>query len=183
MKMRGCQMKSLYVLLLSWCLIGCIRPEVRAPDPDAVSRAQALINQGVALLRTRQLENAHAVFSLALEVAEIPESLDGLGCVAFQRGDMNGAKQLFSATIRKFPEYSQAYANLAQLYEANGQGKFAAQYYKEALARDPKNYKARNNFGGYLYDNDYRDLARYELLKANAVAQEELIEDNLKRVR
>lgn len=172
----------LQALLIS--LSGCVAIG-RESDRGAHGEAQVLINKGVAHLRERELDLAQASFDLAWELDESPAALDGLGCVAFLRGDQKRAESYLLAAIKFDPKYGAARANLALLYELSGARDRALELYSEALNLEPNNVTARNNFAVALIAGgaDNKGTATHELLKAEAIVSHPIISDNIKRAR
>ena len=63
------------------------------------------------------------------------------------------AFQYFKAAINQLPDYSSAWGNLALLYRKMGQGGFAEQTYRYALALNPENYTVLANLALLLQAN------------------------------
>ncbi|MBN8550219.1 MAG: tetratricopeptide repeat protein [Deltaproteobacteria bacterium] len=133
-------------------------------------------------MRENELDKAEASFHLAYEIAHLPQAVDGLGCVAFRQGDRETAARLFQQAFDLDSSYSQALANLALVFEAQGREDAARVLYQRILAFDPQNAAARNNYSALLFDRQAQEQARDELLKAQALTQSALIEQNLKKV-
>ena len=111
--------------------------------------------------------------------------MDGLGAVAFLRGDYTLAQRYFVQAYQSAPDYSEALANLARLYEAMGYDQQAQLLYLRAIAENPADFRARNNLAGYIYTHGSVDAlprAHQELLKAQALSDHPLIESNLSKV-
>jgi Tfp pilus assembly protein PilF len=150
-----------------------------------------LIDQGVAHLREGDTLRAASAFKLSAEVAPSAAALDGLGCVAMLNGHLKEAEQLFYQAVDLDPQYGQAYANLALLYEATGNDELARESFNQALELDPAIATTRNNYAAFLaqssavdHDRGERMLAaQAELLKAQALLEHPIIEENLKLLK
>jgi len=152
------------------------------PSITQQQRALELIDQGALHLRQGELDRAKAAFTVAKNLAPLPQALDGLGAAAFLAGDYAAAQRYFVGAYKLDPSYSEALANLAILYEALEFTKEAQILYRRAISENPENYRARNNFAASLYDHNKIELneVRSELLRAEALVQHPLILDNLK---
>ena len=89
----GGMLKPLLVVLIAGGVGGCINTSEL--DPSAMGRALSLVDRGTLHLRLGALSSARAEFQLAYELAQLPQALDGLGCVAMLEGDVQAAEQLF----------------------------------------------------------------------------------------
>lgn len=164
------------------------------PDPTLLQlrRLEQLLREGVLYLRKGNepsLRRAQAAFELAYEIsAKDPRVLDGLGSVAFHRGAPETARYYFEQATMTSPTYARAFAHLALLAEKNGERTKALHLLQTALALDPLDYRARNNYGGMLVDEastpEQRSIALQELLKARseAPAGDPVIDGNLQMV-
>lgn len=165
-------------------LLGCVAPTPDRPDVERMREARSLIDQGTVELRRGELDKAEAAYRVALELTPDSAALDGLGCVAFLRGNAATARTLFERAIELDPRYAQALGNLALLHEAEGNDARAAALYRAALRAEPRNFRARNNYAAFLQRRNDRTLkaeTRAELLKAYAVARHPAIAANLVR--
>ena len=174
---------TLSLLCLFLCF-GCA-PLERGVSPHDIHRANELIDQGVLLLRAGQLDQAEASFAVAQEIADFAAALDGLGCIALLRGNYTRAERLFRRAYEMDDSYDHVLGNLALLYEMQGDRAQAKHFYKHALSDNPKSFRFRNNFAIFLYENDLENRERiiYELEKAFALANDKLMQQNMKRVR
>jgi len=173
-----------FLLILVTIAAGCISPPPPRPDGERVREGRSFIDHGTIELRRGRLAEAEAAYRIALELTPTAAALDGLGCVAFLRGDLAGAQTFFERAIATEPGYSQALGNVALLYEAKGDIVRAEAFYRAALGAEPRNFRARNNYAAFLRRGNDRTLledTRAELLKANAVARHPAIEANLVR--
>lgn len=156
----------------------------KAPGTSDEHRALALVDQGTVLLRSGDLDRAAAAFQVAYELARPAAAADGLGCVAFLRGDVLAAEKLFIQAYEMDENYSQSLANLALLYESRGLYSQAEAMYRRVIEEDPANFRARNNFAGLLFDNKKESGARVrgELLRGAAVQPHPLLKWNISKV-
>lgn len=171
-------------IMLACLLLGCspVGPKVSVGQQAQV---QDLINRGTYMIRTGQIEQAKATFEVALQTAPVPEAIDGLGCVAFLDEDFELAEALFLKTIRLYPSYMTALANLALVYEVTGRKHEAQALYEQAIDKSPRNLHVRSNFGALLFDLYSvgvisKAQARNELLRAQALGNHPIIERDLK---
>ena len=168
--------------LLSIGLGGCVITKP-STQPGSQQLGLELIDQGTVWLRAGELDRASGAYETAWQLAKLPAALDGMGCVAFRRGDARQAEALFIQAYQADHSYSAALANLALLYKQHGLSDAAKRLYIEAVQRNPKNYRARNNFGVLLSDIDTSaHAAKAELLRAAALKRDPLIESNLRSI-
>lgn len=178
-------MKFTCLILLSGTLWGCALPQ--SPDISAQNQALQLVDQGTYYVRAGELDRAEAAFKVAYEAGKLAAAVDGLGCVAFLRGNAQSAERYFIQAYQMDESYNDSLANLALLYESRGLYSKAEAMYRLAIKQDPRNFRARNNFAGLLFDNNKGGsvaarVAREELLKAEALAEHPLIKDNLNKI-
>ena len=147
-----------------------------------LSDALHLVDQGVALLREEKIDQAEAAFRVAYALARIPQAVDGLGCVAFRRGEFITAEGLFQQAFEMDSRYSEALANLALLHDLHGDKEVARTLYQRVVDYDPQSARTRNNFAALLFEHSEKGAARLELLMANANAEHKLIHQNLKKM-
>ena len=176
------------ILCLHANLLGCSTEQFRA-EPEAVIKAQDLVDQGTVYLRLGDLDRARSSFEVAWDLARLSAALDGLGCVAFLSGDLELAQARFIKAYEMNPDSAEPIANLALLYDAVGDKTHAEKLYRFAIKLDPDNYRARNNLGALIGDKgqllrsrEYKYRAKAELLRAQALADSPLISENLERL-
>jgi Flp pilus assembly protein TadD len=179
----SCLARWISVLLCAE-LAACSVP--REVTVSQLHEAQRLVDAGSTYLHLGQLERASAAFQVAYDLARLPAAMDGLGCVDFLRGDFEKAAKIFILAHEMDERYVNSLANLALLYEAQGHRQEAELLYRRAMEDDPKDFRARNNFAGFLIehigDSELSNrLARQELLKAQALADLPLIADNIRK--
>ena len=171
--------KLLFLVTAVICLNGCFLLKVH--DPKLEQRALELIDQAVVLMRQGDLNKAEAAFQVSQELVNLPASLDGLGCIAFLRGDNTLAEDFFKEALDLDFRYTKAIGNLALLYEQMGRPKQADEYFNRAIKLDPANYRIRNNYAIFLAQSDSssKRLAREQLAKASVLVETPIIEANM----
>ena len=173
---------NLIIFVLVASLNGCVISK-HAASLGAQQTGLELVDQGTLWLRSGQLDRAQAAFETAWQLAKLPAALDGLGCVAFSRADARLAEELFVKAYQADHRYTASLANLALLYKHHGLSGAAQRLYTAAIAKDPKNFRARNNFGVLLADIEGSpQAAKAELLRAAALKSDPLIENNLRSI-
>jgi tetratricopeptide (TPR) repeat protein len=176
--------RAILLSLMMALLGGCAVPKPKlTPDMNAIK----LVDAGTLALRQGRLKQAEAAFNMALEISPLPAAIDGLGCVAFLRGDLDTAQRYFLMAYKRDPKYANALGNLALVYERQGDMAAARRIYERALREGPKNYRARNNFAVMLYEDglgsaEDKDQARLELRKALTLAEHPVIKNNVVKV-
>ena len=165
----------LVLLVISSCAT------VREVSLEEQHKAQVLVDQGTAFLRRGDLHRAQASFEVSRDLGGGAAALDGLGAVAFRKGEYDEAEKYFMAAIQSDREYSMALGNLALLYELTGREEEARTVYQYALQVSPDDVRARNNYAARLYDDQKRPQAFIELMRAEAVARHPIVEDNLRK--
>ena len=141
-------------------------------NPMLFIRSSELIREGVIDLRQKDLDGAEAAFQTALEVQPQAAAFDGLGCVAFVRGDTVVAREFFLKAISVDHRYSEARLNLAILLEKEGDMYGANEMYRQSLELDPSNLRARVNYAAFMMKTPAtREEGRFLLRQAKALAQ------------
>ena len=162
------------MLLLSCVGCGLLAPVKNGSDNE-LKREQfvrSLLEASVESLRQNKLDEARAQLRLANEVKpKDARILDGLGCLAWRESDYGLATYYFQQAITLRPDYDRAYAHLALIAQAEGNIKAALQLLEKAISLNPQNYRARNNYGVILLEQDSLDktakkLGFRELIKA-----------------
>ncbi|MGI6523690.1 MAG: tetratricopeptide repeat protein [Bdellovibrionota bacterium] len=173
-------MKRLLIFLM--CIFSACSVVQPESNPANIMQARDLIDAGVIKMRLGQLTEAQAIFELALELAPLAETFDGLGCLAFLRGDFKEAQRLFLTAYDRDEEYAPALEHLALLYEVYGFLEEADALYLKALSIDPTLLGGRNNRAAFLFDNHLGSDSeiKNEFLKAKTVADHPVIKANLK---
>lgn len=197
--MIGAKVRTRLILFLLTLLfaVGCIQraPRIDAEyEASAESKVRQLLRLGTAELRQSvslpgpppnpgaqssgpsetSLERAEAFFQLALELKpEDSRALDGLGSIAFRRGERLVALRYFQRAIMREPQYDRPYEHLAAVAGQNGDSEAAKSLLLRAIDINPLNFRARNNlalllrreFGG---ERPKDNLATSELLRGLA---------------
>lgn len=117
--------------------------------PSAVSpQALALENQCVQSLQSGDYDGAATRCELCLEYDEyVPECINGLGLVAFAKGNNDLARAHFSKAIQISPTFGQARNNLGALHFKLGEYDDALPLFLAAIQIDPGYQDARYNTG------------------------------------
>lgn len=80
------------------------------------------------------------------------------GAEYFTRGDYEGAKLHYLASLLVDPNYDKAFANLGQISGERSQLKGALAYFRRAVSIDPKNWRHWDNLGNILMRlSDYKN--------------------------
>ncbi len=174
MSSRFCTSFAVAIILCS-----CVSA-AKSPSGEMQRVARELIDQGTALLRQGRLDEAAAAYTISLEVYPGATAVDGLGCVAFARNDMELAEKLYLRSLAFDPWYVDAARNLAAVYEHTNRAQSARELYQRVLNADPRDARARNNLSAALSDSGDVQGAREQILGAAVVADHPIIRDNLK---
>lgn len=169
---------TLCLLTLVVALSGCFH-SVGIPE-ERYQRAEELVEQGIGLLREERLDDAEASFSMAYDLAPLAAALDGQGCVALLRGEMELAEGFFRKAYESDRTYGEALANLAILMDITGRHREAMQLYTSYLEQYPDGVRARNNRAALEYDMGGSKIwVPQELAKAALLSEDSVIRDNL----
>lgn len=173
---------TLCLLTLVVTLSGCFHP-VGIPE-ERYQRAEELVEQGIGLLREERLDDAQAAFSMAHDLAPpLAAALDGEGCVALLRGEMELAEDLFRRAYESDRTYGEALANLAILMDITGRQEEAMQLYTRYLEEYPDGARARNNRAALEYDMGGSKISvSQELAKAALLLEDNVVADNLTKL-
>lgn len=126
-----------------------------------------LLREAVTKMRRGELARAQAALELAAELSpNDPRVLDGLGCVLFRQGNLPLAQRFFQEALLRDRNYHPAYTHLALLAEKQGDRLAAKELLLYGLQANGKNYRARNNYGAMLLDEQDKKAAYFELWKA-----------------
>ena len=166
--------------LILW-LTGCAQTTLPL-SLDKEQHISKLVDQGTLYLRQGELERAESSFKVADEIGRSPAATDGLGCVAFLRGEYEKAYLYFVAAYKADNTYFQALANLALLYDILGDKGSAQMVYERALDEVPENFRMRNNYAALMIESNADEFAKTELMKAAAIVPHPLVEENLRNL-
>lgn len=170
-----------FILLASLALTsGCTIRNYSSTQEE--HEALLLVDRGSAFLRAESLDEAQAAFLVAYQMARLPRAVDGLGCVAFRRGDLLTAERLFRQAFELDPNDVEPLANLALLYDRQGKTDAARILFKRVLLHEPTNVRARNNFSALLFESHQIGQARAEILMAQAVVKHPVLTGNLIKI-
>lgn len=119
-------------------------PAVRPINPQALFHQNACVQS----LQVEDYESARTRCELCLEYDEnVPECINGLGLVAYARGDNPTAIKYFTQAIQKSRNFAQARNNLGALYFRDGNFQEALTLFRAAVEIDPGYQDARYNYG------------------------------------
>lgn len=99
------------------------------------------------LMTMEQYDLARQVFNQILAKRDIPWARTGLGKVAFMRGEMEQAQQLFREVIRTNPAYLEAHDWLARTYENQGNLDEAQNVLARSVELSPTSIVRQRNLG------------------------------------
>jgi protein O-GlcNAc transferase len=117
-----------------------------------VPRAQAALQQGLALHQTGRLDEAQALYRRALQWQ--PRNFDALhllGLIAFQIGNAREAVELISRAVSIDPRHSVARNNLGCAHAQLSEHRAAVADYDQAIALNQNYAEAYNNRGNSLH--------------------------------
>ncbi len=132
-------MRLLILLLL---VLSCGRPKPLNP------RALAQENACVQSLQLEDYEGAKVRCELCLEYDDsVASCMNGMGLVAYARGDQERAIDWFTKAIKQSKNFAQARNNIGAVYFKQNNFNEAIPYFKAALDIDPGYEDARYNLG------------------------------------
>lgn len=109
--------------------------------------AELLRIKTATLMTMEQYDLAKQVFNQILAKRDIPWARTGLGKVAFLRGEMEQAQQLFREVIRSNPAYLEAHDWLARTYENQGNLDEAQNVLARSVELSPTSVVRQRNLG------------------------------------
>ena len=175
--------KIIYVLTL-FVFSACFSLK---PDPtvDELVKARQFVEMGTMQLLQGQLDEAEATFELANEIAELPETVDGLGCVAFMRQDFKEAHRLYWKAHELDPDYAEAIEHLALMYDVLGFDDEADIMYKRALAMDPTLFQGHNNRAVFMAEKNkgFHKEIQNSFLKSQALLDNVIVRENIEKFK
>jgi tetratricopeptide (TPR) repeat protein len=122
--------------------------------PGAQEQAARLTDQGVALARNGQLDQALACFRTALECRPgDAKALHNLGVALAEKGQLAEAAEKLRAALKRQPEYLDAHYNLGNILGQLKQTEEAIASYRRALRIKPDHAESLNNLGLILVLN------------------------------
>lgn len=167
--------RTVLICLLLFCFTtGCVAARQQL-DPQQLNEQEKevvrLLELSVKAMRNADaqgLRDAESALELARELKPgDPRVYDGLGAVAFRRGDTTLAEYFFKKALAQDALYDRAYAHLAMIAEQRGDIDVAVELLKIAVQTNPTNYRSRNNFAVVLANHKIDSRRAYdELLKA-----------------
>jgi len=142
-------------------------------DPVLLVRTEAARISAPAL-RTQLDDQQYEVLQTALQEyidtqnfnAERPETHLNLGNMYSQTGDIIKSEQAYRKATKLDPKFGPAYANLADLYRAQGMDKYAATVLKEGIEKLPEDATLYHAQGLLQARNQQMDSALVSLKKA-----------------
>lgn len=158
----------LFITVLGGCF-GSKAPQYR------IDRAYQLVDVGAKALRMGQLEDADAAFSMAVDLADIPAAVDGLGCVALLNGDWQRAEDFFKKAYDLDSEYTKALGNLGLLRDLQGRTEEAKRLYTTVLTYEPDNGEVRNNLAVLEYELKGSTLDALQQMKKAALSRHDAV--------
>ena len=130
------------VLLILALSLSCSRPQ--PVNPRALEQESACIES----LQVEDYEGAKVRCELCLEYDDqVAACMNGMGLVAYARGDTNKATGWFTKAIKQSKNFAQARNNLGAIYFKNKNYGDAIPYFNAALRIDPGYEDARYNLG------------------------------------
>lgn len=172
------------MLVIPFFMSGCLVHEQPAPPSlGEQQNAIGLIDRGTAYLRSGDFDLAKAAFEVSYQLKPSAEALDGLGSVAFVKGDFITARDYFLDAYYHDETYAESLAHLGILYDFLGFHDEAQQLYIRSVSLQPDNPASRNNYGALLYQRRQSDAARREFHKAYVILPHEIIDKNLKKAQ
>ncbi|HZW25062.1 MAG TPA: tetratricopeptide repeat protein [Gallionella sp.] len=109
--------------------------------------AELLRIKTATLMTMEQYDLAKQVFNQILAKRDVPWARTGLGKVAFLRGEMEQAQQLFREVIRSNPAYLEAHDWLARTYESQGNLDEAQNVLARSVELSPTSVIRQRNLG------------------------------------
>lgn len=123
-------------------LISCSGP--RPLNPAALAQENACVQS----LQIEDYEGAKIRCELCLEYDDsVAACMNGLGLVAYSRGDTDKAVSYFTKAIKQSKTFAQARNNLGAVYFKQSNFSGGIPYFKSALETDPGYEDARYNLG------------------------------------
>src|SRR3989338_11313968 len=123
-----CRFFALFVSCLFLITISCASP--RSLNPQALAQENACVQS----LQIEDYEGAKVRCELCLEYDDsVAACMNGMGIVAYARGDTNSAINWFTKAIKQSRHFAQARNNLGAIYFKQNSFSNAIPYFKAAL--------------------------------------------------
>ncbi len=139
-----------------WCQgegADSVRVGLKPAPQSTTGDGQALAQQGLAHLRSRQWEQAIAYYQQALPHYPQPEEIHfHLGYAYHQMGELHQAMEHYQRALSLRPDYPEALCNLGNLMQARQAWDTAIAYYERALSLNPNYADVHNNLGTALFN-------------------------------
>jgi len=147
------------LLFFVFTSLGALCGRTRPPALATLEHQRACVEN----IESEDYEAAQTRCELCLEYDQTtPECLNGLGVVAYQRGEDDKAIAHFTHALRQNDEFAQARSNLGVIYFRRGDFDQALVYFLGAVKVDPGYQDARYNVGLTYLRLAQRKLARSE---------------------
>lgn len=170
------------LLLLCGAVSGCFSQE--GLPAWRYDEAERLVDDGARALREGRLTEALTAFELAREYAPVAAALDGKGCIAFLKGNLAEAEELFREAYESDATYDEALGNLALVLDVAGRDEEALELYRTLLEQHPEAARQRNNRAALAFDLGHGSSeVEGEFAKAALALAGGISEKNLERVR
>lgn len=141
------------------------------PDPQTTVRAEALLTEADALMKTEEFEKAeHKYIEVISLQPQQAAAFQGLGEVYLQKKDYDHAKESLLHAVRLMPRSAAVYLDLAEVYRLSGHPQKALEQCRKAVAlepNDPKNLHALLTVGIIVGDKQLAQSTLAQLEAAN----------------
>src|SRR3989338_1550102 len=127
-----CRFFALFVSCLFLITLSCASP--RSLNPQALAQENACVQS----LQIEDYSGAKTRCELCLQYDDsVAACMNGLGLVAYARGDTNTAVNYFTKAIKQSKNFAQARNNLGAIYFKKNDFDGAIPYFQAALQIDP----------------------------------------------
>ncbi|PYU54539.1 MAG: hypothetical protein DMG55_31195 [Acidobacteria bacterium] len=129
----------------------CAAQSTASPPADAATRANALYQQGLSVLKKGDLASARTAFEKVVRLApQSPESHNSLGWVLLAQGEVDAAIAHFQTAVKLNPEFAQAHMNLASALAGKKDLHGALRESQEATRLAPNDSETHHTLGRIL---------------------------------
>src|SRR5207253_1192566 len=129
----------------------CAAQSTASPPADAATRANALYQQGLSVLKKGDLASARTAFEKVVRLApQSPESHNSLGWVLLAQGEVDAAIAHFQTAVKLNPEFAQAHMNLASALADKKDLRAALRESQEATRLAPNDSETNHTLGRIL---------------------------------